>query len=202
MGKNEKKSIKILSVIRNIIIAILSIILVVNLFIIFKSLIEPKKVPGLFGYKPFIVLSNSMETKITAGDLVIVKETDAKSLKVDDIIAFRDSDDYVVTHRIIKIYDLDTDICFDTKGDNNNTQDAGPVCSNKIEGKFVNKIPLLGHVILFIQQPYGIAIMILALVIISILIMNSNGEKISKEELKEFEEFKKKKKQESKNKSE
>ena len=193
MGNN-----KILTIIKNVIITILVIILLINVFIIIKSFIFPNEVPGLFGYKPFIVLSNSMEDEIKAGDLVIVKETNAKDLKVKDIIAFRDKKNTITTHRIINLTTKDEEKCFITKGDNNNIQDEDPVCPNQIEGKLIKIVPVLGSVILFIQKPYGIVIMIMALVIISILIYGSSKEKISKEELEEFKEYKRKKKEEQK----
>ena len=112
--------------------------------------------------------------------------------------AFRDKKNTITTHRIINLTTKDEENCFITKGDNNNTQDEEPVCPNQIEGKLIKIVPVLGSVILFIQKPYGIVIMIMALVIISILIYGSSKEKISKEELEEFKEYKRKKKEEQK----
>ena len=44
---------------------------------------------GIFGYKAFIVLSDSMsKTDFESGDLVLVKETDPTTLEMGDIIAF------------------------------------------------------------------------------------------------------------------
>ena len=44
---------------------------------------------NLFGYKAFIVLSDSMKaTDFDAGDLVLVKEVDPATLKEGDIIAY------------------------------------------------------------------------------------------------------------------
>ena len=83
---------------------------------------NPNDVPSLFGYKPFIVLSGSMETEIYVGDLVIVKEVDSSTLKENDIIAFRDSENLVTTHRIVNVINSDKGLCFETKGDNNNGQ--------------------------------------------------------------------------------
>ena len=37
------------------------------------------------------------------GDLVVVKKIDPKELKVQDIIAFREDKNTVVTHRIVEI---------------------------------------------------------------------------------------------------
>ena len=119
-------------------------------------------------------------------------------MKVKDIIAFKDKKNTITTHRIINLTTKDEENCFITKGDNNNTQDEEPVCPSQIEGKLIKVVPVLGSVILFIQKPYGIVIMIMALVIISILIYGSSKEKISKEELEEFKEYKRKKKEEQK----
>ena len=95
-------------------------ILIINLIIIIKGNMNPDKVPDVFGYKPFAVVSGSMETSINVGDLVIAKKIDSdKSLKNGDIIAFRTSDNYVVTHRIVETKDENGKRYFTTKGDNN-----------------------------------------------------------------------------------
>lgn len=56
-------------------------ILIVNLVLIVKTKMYPNKIADFLGYRPFIVLSGSMETKINIGDLIIVKEIDAKNIK-------------------------------------------------------------------------------------------------------------------------
>ena len=63
-------------------------ILIVNLVLIVKTKMYPNKIADFLGYRPFIVLSGSMETKINIGDLIIVKEVDSKNIKKGDIIAF------------------------------------------------------------------------------------------------------------------
>ena len=64
-----------------------------------------------------------MMSKIEIGDLVFVKETDASTLKENDIIAFRDSENLVTTHRIISVINENGEISFETKGDSNNVKD-------------------------------------------------------------------------------
>lgn len=196
----EQKNRGIISkIIKGIVVCFLSIVLILNAYIIIQAKSKPNSVPSVFGYKPFIVLSGSMETKIHIGDLVFVKEVDPATLEIDDIIAFRDSDNYVTTHRIINIVNTDKGKCFETKGDNNNTKDNNIVCPDSVEGKYQSKISKIGNVVLFIQQPLGFTIMMMSLFIICIfvyLILNRNINQMSEEELKEFEEFKKKKNQE------
>lgn len=60
---------------------------------------------SVFGYKAFIVLSDSMSaTDFSAGDLVLTKEVDPATLQAGDIIAFQstNTESYgeVVTHKI------------------------------------------------------------------------------------------------------
>ena len=202
----QKKKGIVSKVLKGIVIAILVVILILNVYVMIQAKSKPNEVPSIFGYKPFIVLSGSMENEIFVGDLVIVKKVDFDTLKENDIIAFRDDDNYVTTHRILNVVNTDKGKCFETKGDANNTKDEGVVCSGDIEGKYVKKIPVLGNVILFIQQPLGFICMMLSLFIICIFIYyvsNRNvTNKISDEELKEFEEFKKAKRLEKKEKEE
>ena len=63
---------------------------------------------SLFGFKAFIVLSDSMsKTDFDAGDLVLVKEVDPSTLKEGDIIAYtsQNTSNYgeTVTHKIRKL---------------------------------------------------------------------------------------------------
>ena len=191
-----KKENIVLKIVRITLITLLSNILLLNLYILIQAKISPDKVPSIFGYKPFVVMSGSMETKIGVGDLVLVKKVDSKDLKEQDIIAFRNSNGTVTTHRIIEITD---DNCFVTKGDNNNIQDSDIVCSKSIEGKYVKKYPRLGKFILFIKKPLGLVVLMLSLLIICavIYLLSTNGFAkltVSDEELKEFEEYKRNKK--------
>ena len=199
----DSKKVKISKIIKGVIIGLLLIVLMINVYVIIQAKSKPNSVPSVFGYKPFIVLSGSMETEISIGDLVFVKKVDASSLQVNDIIAFRDSENIVTTHRIVDIVKTDEGTCFETKGDNNNVKDEKIVCPDSIEGKYFSKIAKIGNAILFIQQPLGFIVMMLSLLIICIfiyLISNRNiNKKISDDELKEFEEFKKAKKQQEKN---
>ena len=144
-------------------------ILFVNLVILANAWLKPNEVPGFFGWKPFIVLSGSMETEINAGDIVITKEVNPKILKKGDIIAFKKGN-IVTTHRIIEMeMENNGNVVFSTKGDNNNTEDDFKVYSNEIEGIFKFKIKKLGNVAMFIQTPIGMVVCLsipIALIII------------------------------------
>lgn len=139
-----------------------------------------------------------MESQINVGDLVFVKEIDANELEINDIIAFKDKDNLVTTHRIIQILKGKNDICFETKGDNNNTKDQEVVCSRSIEGKYAGKIAKVGSLIIFIQEPFGFGIMMVTILFLGIIIFLMKNIQIDKrfaleseEEKREFEEFRK-----------
>ena len=186
----------LLKVLKITIISILSIVLLFNIYIMVQANVSPDKVPSVFGYKPFVVLSGSMESEISVGDLVFVKNVDVNTLKTNDIIAFRDNENLVTTHRIVDEIKIDNKRCFKTKGDSNNEEDEGTVCEKQIEGKYQGKIAKIGNVIIFIQKPLGFTVMMLSILIVCILIyfiFSNRINKISDKELKEFEEFKKEK---------
>ena len=185
-------------IINTILYVILSIILIANLFVLYQAKANNNEVPAIFGYKPFIVMSGSMEDTICTKDLIFIKKIDPKELKENDIIAFRTEDNIVVTHRIIEIKDYNGDIRYKTKGDNNPTEDLERVSPDAVEGIYVKRIPKLGSWFLFISTTTGMIVSVLIAVIIimvyAFINMNlDNKEKKEEEEKyrKEFEEFKK-----------
>ena len=143
---------KIISIIA---IIIMTLILLVSGVILFNSIIHPNEVPSFFGWKPFIVLSGSMETEIYAGDIAVVKEIDASKIKEGDIIAFREGET-VITHRIVEKQEKNGETILYTKGDNNNERDENTVSLEQIEGIYRFRIAGLGNIAMFVQTPTGI----------------------------------------------
>ncbi len=160
-----------------ILIVLILLVLMFDIILVIESNKDQDKVPAVFGYKLFIVMTGSMQSKINVGDLVIVKEVDANTLKQNDIIAFKDSVNLVTTHRIINIKEENGEKCFETKGDYNNVADKDLVYPKDLEGKMINCIPKLGEFILFVQKPLGLSLMILTiLLIVAISFMMENEE--------------------------
>jgi len=120
---------KTLSIIGIAVCIFLTLIIVVNGTMIVKSYLYPDKVPDFMGYKPFIVLSGSMEPTILTGDIVVTKEIAADSIAKNDIITFRSDKNTVITHRVTDILYKDGNISFLTKGDANTGADAR-LCQN------------------------------------------------------------------------
>jgi signal peptidase len=133
--------------------------LIINVTLIVKSFLYPEEVPSFMGYKPFIVLTGSMEPVFYSGDLVMVKEVEASSLQIGDVIAFREGT-AVITHRIVQVEGAGKDLRFITKGDNNNVNDRRPVTVDQLEGIYLYRISKLGNFAMFMQTPVGMALFI------------------------------------------
>ena len=158
-------------------------ILFISVVILINSYTKPKEIPSFFGYKPFIVLSGSMESEINSGDIAVAKEIDVIKLKKGDIIAFR-SGKSVITHRIVDIIDENGVLEFVTKGDNNNNNDKNVVTSNNVEGKYVFRLKGVGNFAMFLQTPLGM-IIFLSIPVILLFMIESKENKSNSEKNKE-----------------
>lgn len=156
-------SIRIKSV-KKILLKILNYLIVVLLIlIIVGTLLNKGGAPTIRGYKVLNVLTGSMEPSINIGDLILVKETPIKELKLEDIITYKtENNSTLVTHRINKINENGT---FITKGDANNTEDIGEVCEEQIQGKIVFKVRKLGGIMIFLKQNIVVVIILLTLIL-------------------------------------
>lgn len=187
-----KKTISVMLII------VLIPILFISSVILIDSFINKDEVPSFFGWKPFIVLSGSMESSILKGDLVIVKITDPSSLEVNDIIAFRDEQDTVTTHRIIETVTNDGVPYFVTKGDNNDSQDQNLVAYEDVEGIYQLRIPKVGNILMSLSEPTTIVIIVLGITVIFGLGFYTSMKKENAKEREEFLEYKRKKEEEEK----
>lgn len=68
----------LLRIIKYIAITILLVLALMFLSILIQTKKNSDKIPSIFGYKPFIILSESMESELYKGDLAIVKVVDKK----------------------------------------------------------------------------------------------------------------------------
>jgi len=142
----------------------------------------------LIGIQAYTVLSGSMEPTYHVGSLIYVdaakNDTERAQYKVGDPITYMKDKDTVVTHRIIGVdvvpltdvekasgdYTGDTKTLYLTKGDANDTVDAGPGTNSKnVIGKPVFSIPFLGYVANYVQSPPGIYVAGAACVVVILL---------------------------------
>ena len=152
--KHQNKRFSKKTVFRYIVFSFIGIVL--GLFVYTqnaKGLLKDK-IPMPFGYGMSVVLSGSMESRLSVDDLVIIKATD--NYKVNDIVLFQDGNSLVI-HRIIEI-DGDT---VTTKGDANNVADE-PINKSQIKGVLVYDIAGLGAMVNILKQPVSVFIILAA----------------------------------------
>ena len=135
---------------------------------------------SLFGFKAFIVLSDSMsKTDFDAGDLVLVKEVDPSTLKEGDIIAYtsQNTSNYgeTVTHKIRKLTtDANGEPGFITYGTTTDTDDETVVTYPYVLGKYKTNIPKVGRFFMFLKTTPGYIVCILIPFLLLILIQGLN----------------------------
>ena len=158
----EKKN-RALTILGICICAVLIPILICNIILIIKGYINPYEVPSINGYKPMMVLTDSMSPTIKSGDLIIIKEVDPKTLEVGDIITFFDpagNGQTTVTHTVKSISVENEKLMFETKGDNNNTPDRLLVEAEAVIGIYQFRIPIVANIAIYMQTVPGLIICI------------------------------------------
>ena len=127
---------------------------------------------SLFGYKAFIVLSDSMsKTDFSAGDLVLVKEVDPSTLKEGDIIAYTFNYGETVTHKIRSLTtDANGEPGFITYGTTTDTDDETVVTYPHVLGKYKTHIPKVGRFFMFLKTTPGYIVCILIPFLLLILL--------------------------------
>lgn len=148
------------------------------LYILMISL-SPEKMMDVFGFRPFVVLSESMDPVIAKNDMIISKEASKDTLEVGDIITFKayikevDSISYV-THYIGDIIEVGDTTIYKTHGEgvegfdiwrdsNDNIYD---ITFEDVEGEYLFKVPYIGNLQGLLTNKVFVGVVILNITII------------------------------------
>ena len=124
-------------------------------------------------FNGYIIVSQSMVPTINVNDGIVVKRVDNDKYKIGDIISFVTTDNRysgsVITHRIVnKEQATDYTSIYTTKGDNNNRVDANSVYTSMINGKVLFRVPKIGYIYNFFNNPINFICCMVGAVIILI----------------------------------
>ena len=151
-----KKTLRIVGRVLTIIILVFAIFVTVFTVI---SVNTVGKDADLLGYKPYIVLSDSMNGTFSVGDLSISKKVEPQTLQVGDIVTFESIDpaNYgaVVTHKIRAITEYEGRPAFITYGTATGVDDTYPVPFENVVGKYQFRLPKMGYFFEFLKSPAG-----------------------------------------------
>ena len=118
----------------------LTLLVVMASWLCFDKFVLKHRVPSIFGYSSLMVATGSMSGTIEEGDLIIIRDTG--DYKIGDIVTFfQDGDDIPTTHRI---YNIDEEGKWVTRGDANNSYDKRSITNDEIIGEVVLVIPYVG----------------------------------------------------------
>ena len=190
MQKKRRFSIK--TVIKTLIFWMLVVSL--TSYIVVETFV-PERTLGVFGFKPYVVLTASMEPVIREDDVVVIRHVDVEQLAVDDIITFYtdlnfDGNLEVVTHYVYAIDQDDEDAwVIRTRPYYANPEDYSPdpwvLGEDDVLGEHWFTVPRVGLVIRFLQSPYGIAALIVNVTIIASIVILLKDDKKKTNEMPE-----------------
>lgn len=169
---NKKKSNKAMMPLK----IILNLVIMALLFYMVLTAFFPKAAERLLPIRHYVIVSESMEPDILKGDIIVVKNPNYNSLKVDDVISFYvdtnlDGDKEIVTHYI---YSIDVDgsgeRVYKTINANKESPDSWVLQDNDIIGQYVFMMPKIGKFLLFTQSRIGRLALINNLLIIIMIV--------------------------------
>jgi signal peptidase len=167
---NRKRKLKKLAILKFTIYMIFGLVVLFSVFTLLFS--NPNKSNTFFGYRVYIVLSDSMNPEFKAGDIVITKSVKEEGLNIGDIITYRSIDpntfNEIITHQIIDFTYYQEQKAYITKGMNNENIDIYPALEHHVLGRYTNKVSNAGFVFEFFRTPWGYA----ALIILPFLILS------------------------------
>lgn len=148
-------------------ITILVIISLACVVLIIQSTFLKNK--SIFGYRSYVIASNSMYPVLEYGDVILVKEVDYDDIEINDIITYKgisgELEGKIITHEVIDIFNEDDVKILKTKGRANTGVDPY-VYEEQIYGRFVYRFILISFIskivrdelgfVLFIFIPFGI----------------------------------------------
>jgi len=154
--------------------AVLIVLIAIGILIAFSM------VPIRGNYQVMSVMSGSMEPAIPVGSLIVVKPS--ANYQVGDVITFLPMNAKTkkenITHRIFAINETNGEKLVETKGDANENPDEETITENKIIGKHLFTVALLGYILTYIKTLPGLIFIIL---IPSVIIVYEEMRKIGNE---------------------
>lgn len=141
--------------IKNFIFKIIYIFIIVYLLIF---------VPSLWGHKPLVVISGSMEPTLKVGGILYYHEQDLDKFDRGDILVYQ-AKDHIISHRLVE----QNEYGFVTKGDANNSIDNNLINNEQVLGKGTDWcIPFIGYYADFIYSHKYILFCSVAIIIIDL----------------------------------
>ncbi len=188
MKEKVKKIINISTKVLTWLLVVFTVFMMI--FTIVTVLTVNKNERSIFGYKFYIVQTDSMsesennadmEVHFNAGDIIIIKNLkDPTTLQAGDIIAFmsanKESWGETITHMIheVKKDENGKTVGYVTFGTNTGAIDDAVVTPETVLGKYTGKLPIVGRFFAFVKSTPGYIVCILVPFLLLILYNGAN----------------------------
>lgn len=169
MNSNNKKT---LNLVGSIIFFALAGLLVLYILL---ELFLPSMTIKVFQVKPYVVVTESMEPVLDVDDLIVVTNPNLSKLDVGDIITFEADIDYngekeVVTHYIHSITETNGEYIIRTNRYGSNVPDTWVLSGDDVIGVYAFRVRQLGVFINFVKSPFGIAAIVVNVIVIGAIV--------------------------------
>jgi signal peptidase I len=156
------KMIMVKKWVSNIVTAILFLTLISTAFVVISSKASGGE-PQVMGYQLKTVLSGSMEPGIKTGSIIALKPGgDMTRFKKGDVITYKESEDKLITHRVLEVKGTGENTQYITKGDNNDAPDLAPVLAANVVGEYNGfTISYIGYLLNAAQSKIGSALLLI-----------------------------------------
>ena len=113
--------------------------------------------PRIAGWRTLTVVSGSMAPTIDAGDVVVARPVAPLSARPGDVITFVDPArrDRLVTHRIMRVTPVGSQVEFVTRGDANTASERWSVGASGTIGRVEYRVPFVGRAFSFASTATG-----------------------------------------------
>lgn len=109
----------------------------------------------VFGIRPVVITSGSMEPAIGTGDLALTRPVPAGDIEVGDVVTVPTSTGARVTHRVVSTEPRDGVVLLRLQGDANESPDAEDHLVARVD-RVVAQVPAVGYVLSAARSPLGI----------------------------------------------
>lgn len=181
------KTKKILNQVGSIFFFIVAGLLILYILL---ELFLPNMTIKVFQFKPYVVVTESMEPVLDVDDLIIVTNPKVDELEVGDIITFRADIDYngtkeIVTHYVNSITETNGEYTIRTNRYGSTVPDTWILSGDDVIGVYSFRVKQLGVFINFVKSPFGIAAIAVNVIVIgAIVYIVKSGKKEGKQENK------------------
>ncbi len=163
----KKNKSNILANIVKSVLVLFFVLIIYNFFLLVFTAKTDKEAKYVFGYRAYVIITESMKPNLNTGDIIIIKKTNDDEIYLGDIITYKSSENSErITHRIVE----KSEDIYITKGDNNKIEDKVMVRTEDIEGKYIFKIPFIGKMFLKVENMFYA--FFLTIIILTIFLYN------------------------------